>query len=103
MTESTDAFPDENNIWDYIKKHPNIIGIPITEDKSLNLLGAMAQIKEAISDEALTEAHIMLDMLATAIVSAVQGTGDRIVEEIIVAEAMEDFDQQLKGIMNEGQ
>jgi hypothetical protein len=43
----------------------------------------------------------MLDMLATAIVSAVEGTGEQIVEEIIVAEAMEDFDQQLKGIMDE--
>jgi hypothetical protein len=101
VTESTDAYPDENNIWEYIKEYPNIIGIPVTENKSLNLLGAMAQIKEALSDEAITEAHIMLDMLATAIVSAVQGTGERIVEEIIVAEAMEDFDQQLKGIMDE--
>lgn len=102
MTESEDVYPDENNIWQYISENPNIIGIPITEQKSLNLLGALAHIHEAIQSEEYNEAGIMLDMLATALVSAVQGTGDRIIEEIIVSEAMEDFDEQLKGIINEG-
>lgn len=101
VTESNDVSPDENHIWEYIKENPKLIGVPITEDKSLNLLGALLQIREAVGEEEWTESIIMLDMLATALVSAVEGTGDKIVEELIVAEAMENFDQQVKGIIDE--
>lgn len=105
VTESDDAYINDDDIyvWEFIEKNEKLIGIPITEEKSLDLLGALRAIKIAIEKSNLEEAGIMLDSVATALVAAAQGIGNKIVEEIIVAEAMEELDSNLKGILDEGQ
>jgi hypothetical protein len=43
----------------------------------------------------------MLTMLAAVLVSSEAGHGDEIVEEVLVQEAMMDFEEQAKEILNE--
>ncbi len=47
------------------------------------------------------KANSMLTMLAAVLVSSEAGHGDEIVEEVLVQEAMMDFDEQAKEILNE--
>lgn len=101
MTESNDAL--DNNVWDFIQKNPRILGFNVTDDKVLDLLGAMFQIHLELEQCNYREANIMLTSVATALVAGVTGSGDEVVEEIMVAEAMEDFDESLKEVLNEGQ
>jgi len=105
VTESDDAYINDEGVyvWEFIENNQQLLGIPITEEKSLDLLGALRGIRIAIEKPNLEEARIMLDSVATALVAAVQGYGNKIVEEIIVAEAMEELDSNLKGILDEGQ
>lgn len=102
MTESDDAFLRHENVWDFIRENPKLLGLPISENKSLDILGALTQINECLKVEANTEARTLLDMLVTAMVSAVTGNGGIILEEIEVAEAMENFDGEVKKIFDEG-
>lgn len=102
MTESDDAFLEHENVWDFIRENPKLLGLPISENKSLDILGALTQINECLKAEANTEARTLLDMLVTAMVSAVTGNGGIILEEIEVAEAMENFDGEVKKIFDEG-
>jgi hypothetical protein len=44
----------------------------------------------------------MLTLLGSLLVGAAQGQGDKMIEEVIVSEAMDSFDTHLKGILDEG-
>lgn len=101
MTESEDA--STNDVWLFIQKNPRILGFNITDEKVLDLLGALLQIHIELKNGEHRVADIMLTSVATALVAGVTGSGDEVVEEIMVAEAMEDFDESLKEVLNEGQ
>lgn len=101
MTESEDA--SVNNVWEFIAKNPRILGFNVTEEKVLDLLGALAGVFYALEEEDIELAKMMLTSVATALVAGVTGSGDEVVEEIMVAEAMQDFDDSLKGLLSEGQ
>ena len=100
MTESDDA--SINEVWTFIKDNPRILGFNVTEEKVLDLLGALAEIHYALNNKDIEHAQLMLTSVATALVAGVTGAGDEVVEEIMVAEAMQDFDDSLKGLLSEG-
>ena len=101
MSESENVFlNDGEEVWDFIKEHPRYIGIPISNKKGLDILNALRDIWVA-NKTSQDKANKMLTMLAAVLVSAEAGHGDEIVEEVLVQEAMMDFEEQAKEILNE--
>lgn len=101
MSESIDVFQDNNEFWEYVKENPLVLGIPVSESKGLDLLSALKDIREAYLKD-VKVGDTMLTLLGTLLLGAANGDGDKMVEEVIVSEAMVDIDKDLKEILNEG-
>lgn len=101
MSESENAFLNEgDNVWDFIKEHPRYMGIPISNRQGLDILNALRDVW--VTNKVDTDkANQMLTMLAAVLVSVQEGQGDKIIEEVLVQEAMIDFEQEAKEILNE--
>jgi hypothetical protein len=97
MTESNESYLDVS-IWDEIKGKPPIIGFKINKNKSLDVLNALRDIYLLKTVEKKNDA---LTMLAGVFYAVADGEGDEIIEEVLVQEAMINFDEQAKGILNE--
>lgn len=94
------SVPSEDNVWDFIRDNPRIIGLPVSDKQGLDLLNALRDVDEMLfKDQEM--AHKMLTMIATVIVAAATGSGNETIEEILVAEAMHKFDTEAKEILNE--
>ena len=104
MTKSENAWEDREEmerVWGYIKENPLIIGLPISERRGIDLLSALRDIYE--TNKTNTDgAQVLLTMLANVLVAASQGDGEEIVEEVLVQDAMLQFEQKMKDILNEG-
>ena len=101
MRESEYASVSPEDIWDYIKDNPKIIGMPITEHKGLDLLSALRDIYQ-VSQKDLEMAQRMLTMLAYLLVAVSQGEGEELVEEVLIQGAMIDFEKEIGKILDEG-
>jgi hypothetical protein len=101
MSESPDAsVPNEDDVWEFIKDNPRILGLPVSDKQGLDLLNALRDVAEMIyKDQDM--AHRMLTMIATVIVAAASGEGNETIEELLVAEAMHKFDTEAKEILSE--
>jgi|694.fasta_scaffold02582_23 hypothetical protein len=101
MSESLDAsVPSEDNVWEFIKDNPRILGLPVSDKQGLDLLNALRDVAEMIHKDP-DMAHKMLTMIATVIVAAASGSGNETIEELLVAEAMHNFDKETKEILSE--
>lgn len=104
MTKSENAWEDREEmerVWGYIKENPLIIGLPVSERRGIDLLSALRDIYE--TNKTNTDgAQVLLTMLANVLVAASQGDGEEIVEEVLVQDAMLQFEQKMKDIFNEG-
>jgi hypothetical protein len=101
MSESLNASAEnEDTVWEYIKDHPRILGLPVSDKQGLDLLNALRDVAEMIHKDQ-DMAHKMLTMIATVVVAAATGSGNETIEELLVAEAMHNFDKETKEILNE--
>lgn len=101
MNESENAFLNNGDeVWDFIKDNPRYIGIPISKRQGLDILNALRDVWIANKKDH-EQANKMLTMLAAVLVSAEAGLGEEIVEEVLVQEAMMDFEEQAKEILDE--
>ena len=101
MSESINVFQDNNEFWDYVKENPRVLGIPVSDNKGLDLLNALRDVREAYRKD-LEIGDTMLTLLGTLLVGIVNGDGEQMLEEVIVSEAMVDIDTSLKEILDEG-
>jgi hypothetical protein len=99
MNESESASLNEE-VWDYVKEHPRLLGLPMGNNAGLDILGAMSDIHKTIQLDPKAAAD-MLTLLAGVILAATQGDGEEILNEVIVAEAMHNFDKETKDILGE--
>jgi len=100
MTESTDVSAQENSVWDFIEANPKMIGFPVSDKQGLDLLNALRDVYNMIEENPETAAN-MLTMIVTVMVSAVTGSGNETIEELLVQEAMHRFDNEAKEILND--
>jgi hypothetical protein len=98
--ESKNAFPLDSKFWDYARTSEFSIGIPVSDKKLLNIVGALEDIYETIDDDP-EEAKECLVMLAAIFVASSMGKADEVWEEFAVRESMQSFDKDLKEILNE--
>jgi len=104
MEKSENAWEDEeqfSGVWDYINENPRIMGLPLSENKGIDLLSALHDVYRAIGLDPQA-ARMLLTLLANVLVAAAQGDGEEVVEEVIVQEAMLQIDKKLKEIIDEG-
>jgi hypothetical protein len=99
MSELEDV-SSSNEVWDFIKNNPRILGVPISDRQGLDLLNAMRDIYVEL-DVNVDSAKRMLTMLAGVLIATSQGEGDKIIEEVLVQEAMFHIDDNIKDILNE--
>jgi hypothetical protein len=76
------------------------IGIPVSEKKTLNILGALEDIYDLVVDDP-DEAKQCLVALAAIFVASRHDRADFVWEELSVQESMANFDNGLKDILNE--
>lgn len=102
MTESTSASQPVNkeDIWDYIKDNPRILGLPISENNGLDLLSALRDIwvEMQTNPKAASE---MLTIMVSVILASIMGHGEEAVEEVLVQDAMFNFDKEAKKVLDE--
>jgi hypothetical protein len=99
MNESNESYLKED-IWSYIKEHPRLIGIPLSDNKGLDILNALRDIYVLKTVESKNSG---LTLLAEVILAAAEGKGNQIVEDVLVQEAMIDIDDSLRMVLDEGQ
>ena len=78
------------------------IGIPVSENKTLNILGALEDIYDSI-DTDIDEAKQCVIALAAIFVASRHDKADMVWEELSVQESMANFDNGLKEILDEKQ
>ena len=98
--ESENALPLDNKFWDYARNNGAYIGIPVSDKKMLNIIGALEDVYYSITEDP-AEAMECLIMLGAIFVAASEGKADAVWEEFAVRESMKSFDSGLKEILNE--
>ena len=99
--ESKNALPLDSKFWDYARTTEYSVAIPVSDNKMLNIIGALEDIYHTISEDP-DESKECLIMLAAIFVASSQGRADEVWEEFAVRESMKSFDTDLKEILNEG-
>ncbi len=102
MNESENVSMDDMEaVWNHIEENPLLLGIPLSESKGLDLLSALRDIYVTNKDNK-EGAQLLLTLLANVLVAASQGDGEQVVEEVIVQDAMAQFEQEARKILDEG-
>lgn len=104
MKKSEDAWGNEEEVggvWDYIRDNPLLLGLPLSEHKGIDLLSALRDVYVTNKTDHKA-AQMLLTLLANILVATAQGDGEDVVEEVIVQEAMMQFDSQIKEVLDEG-
>ena len=100
MSESDSALPLDSTIWEHIAHMDFTIGIPVSENKTLNILGALEDIYDSI-DTDIDEAKQCVIALAAIFVASRHDKADMVWEELSVQESMANFDEGIQEILNE--
>ena len=100
MSESDNALPLDSTIWEHIAHMDFTIGIPVSENKTLNILGALEDIYDVV-DKDPDEAKQCIIALAAIFVASRHDKADLVWEELSVQESMAKFDEGIREILNE--
>ena len=100
MSESTSAFPLDESIWEHINHMQYSVGIPVSETRVLNILGALQDIYETINKDPEGSKELIIGL--AAILTAVKDNkADLVFEEFMVKDTMQNFDKGIESILNE--
>jgi len=103
MSESENALPLDDSFWDHIEHMDFAIAIPVSENKMLDIISALRDVYETICDDELDEAKMCVTALAAILVASKYGKAEEVLEEFSIKEAMRDFDDHMKEILDEKQ
>ena len=101
MEESESALPLDDSFWDHIEHMDFAIGIPVSEDRMLDIISALRDVYETICEDELDEAKMCVTALAAILVSSKYGKAEEVWEEFSIKEAMRNFDTSIKDILDE--
>jgi hypothetical protein len=101
MSESESALPLDDSFWDHIEHMDFAIGIPVAEDRMLDIISALRDVYETICEGELDEAKMCVTALAAILVASKYGKAAEVWEEFSIKEAMRDFDTSIKEILDE--
>ena len=101
MSESESALPLDDSFWEHIEHMDFAIGIPVAEDRMLDIISALRDVYETICEGELDEAKMCITALAAILVASKYGKAEEVWEEFSIKEAMRDFDTSIKEILDE--
>jgi len=100
MNESENALPLDDTFWTHIEHSNFTIGIPVSDNKMMNVLGVLHDIYDTIEDDP-EEGRRLIIMMAAILVASKDGRADMVWEELSVQESMRDLDSTLREILDE--
>ena len=101
MSESEIVLPLDESIWDHVAHMEGSVGIRLSEEKVLDLLGALYDIYH-VNKEDTQEAQDLLIGLAALLVAAPMGQANKVWEELQVRDSMKNFELSIKEVLDEG-
>ena len=101
MEESENALPLDESFWDHIEHMNFAIAIPVSENRMLDIISALRDVYETICEGELDEAKMCVTALAAILVASRYGKAQEVWEEFSIKEAMRDFDNHIKEILDE--
>lgn len=100
MSELEDVWESDEEFWDFIGQNKCMVGMAVSKGQGLDILNALRDIYLTVDNE-LNSAKRMLTLLATVIYASSIGEGQQFTDEIQVLSAMEQFDVNIKEILDE--
>ena len=100
MNESENALPLDDTFWNHVEHSNFTIGIPVSDNKMMNVLGVLHDIYDTIEHDP-EEGRRLIIMMAAILVASKDGRADIVWEELSVQESMRDLDSTLKEILDE--
>ena len=100
MSESEKLLPLDESLWDYIKGIDGTLGIPVSETKTLDLIGALYDIYWSVKTED-EHAKDLIIALTALLLAAPLGQAERVWEELVVKDSMKNFELQAKKVLDE--
>jgi hypothetical protein len=100
MSESTSAFPLDESIWEHIKHMDYTVGIPVSEKRVLNILGALYDVYQTLEHDVEAAKELLIG-LAAILTSVKDDKADLVFEEFMVKDTMQNFDKGIENILNE--
>ena len=98
--ESENALPLDESFWDHWHQTKTMVGIPVSDDKMMNVLAVLEDIYDTIDNDT-DEAKRLIIMMAAILLATKDGEADAVWLEMVVSESMADLDKGLKEILNE--
>ena len=99
MSESEIVLRLDESIWEHIEHMEGSVGIQVTEDKALDLLGALYDIYHVLNRDQ-DQARELLIGLAALLVAAPLGQADKVWQELVVHEGMKNFELSVKEVLD---
>jgi len=90
----------DSSIWNHIEHMNMSIGIPVSDAKTLDILGALEDIYTAIDVDPEDAKQCVIALAAIFVASSV-GKADMVWQEYAIKEAMQTLDESLKEILDE--
>jgi CO dehydrogenase/acetyl-CoA synthase delta subunit len=101
MEESESALPLDNSFWEHIEHLDFAIAIPVSDTRMLDIISALRDVYETICENKLEEAKMCVTALAAILVASKYGKAEEVWEEFSVKEAMSNFDNSMREILDE--
>ena len=101
MSESENALPLDNSFWEHCKHLNFTVGISVSETRMMDVLQVLYDIWLTIEKGNPEEAQRLIVAMAAILIASKDDMADKIWEEFAIEEAMENFDQHIKEILNE--
>jgi len=100
MSELENAWDSDEEFWDFVGENRRMVGLSVSDNQGLDILNALRDIYLTIEKEP-DSAMRMLTLLGTVIYASSIGEGKQFTDEIQVVAAMEQFDTNIKEILDE--
>ena len=101
MSESENALPLDNTFWEHVDTLDFAIAIPVSENRMLDIVSALHDIYDTLVVGDLEDAKMCTTALAAILVASKYGKAEEVWEELSVKEAMHNFDDYIKEILDE--
>ena len=101
MSESEIVLPLDETLWDMVDNLESSLGIQVSEDKALDLIGALYDVYECLQENDLDNAKVLVIGLTALIIAAPMGQADKVWQELQINEGMKNFELKAKELFNE--
>jgi hypothetical protein len=98
--ESENALPLDESFWDHWHHSKVGIGIPVSEDKTMNVLAVLEDIYYTV-DQDTEETKRLIIMMAAILLASKDDQADAVWQEMVISESIINMDQGLQEMLNE--